>query len=74
EAEDAALALERTIGAPPRIASPAWLDTVGAASVELERALGQPGASPFAEAMKAAVGLVESFVREVEERYKLELV
>jgi hypothetical protein len=73
EAEDAALALERTIGAPPRVASPAWLDAVGAASVELERALGQSGASPFAEAMKAAVGLVESFVGEVEARYKLEL-
>jgi hypothetical protein len=73
EAEAAALELERTIGAPPRIASPAWLDAVGAAALELERALGQPGASPFAESMKASVGLVESFVREVEGRYKLEL-
>ncbi len=73
EAETAALALERTLGAPPRVASPAWLDQVGAATVELELALGQPGASPFAEAMKAGVALVEAFVSEVEGRYKLAL-
>ena len=29
EAEEAALALERVIGAPPRVASPAYLDAVG---------------------------------------------
>ena len=73
-AEAAALELERTIGAPPRVASPAWLDAVGTAVLELERALGQAGPSPFAEAMKGAVGLVDAFVLEVEARYKLELV
>src|SRR5262249_17536596 len=31
EAEDAALALERTIGSPPRVATPEYLDQVGAA-------------------------------------------
>ncbi|HSP71011.1 MAG TPA: hypothetical protein VLN26_01510 [Gaiellaceae bacterium] len=73
-AEAAALALERTIGSPPRVASPAFLDAVGVATLELERALGQPGGSAFAEAMKASVETVEAFVREVERAYKLELV
>lgn len=74
EAEEAALALERTIGAPPRVASPAYLDAVGAATMALERALGQGGGSGFAEAMKATTGAVEAFVREVETRYKLALI
>lgn len=73
EAEEAALALERTIGAPPRVASPVWLDAVGAATTALERVLGEDGGSPFAAAMEAAVGTVEAFAREVEERYKLDL-
>jgi hypothetical protein len=72
EAEDAALALERTIGAPPYVASPAYLDEVGIATHELERALGDHG-SPFAYAMKAAAGAVDEFVHEVESRYKLPL-
>ena len=72
EAEDAALALERTIGAPPRLASPAWLDAVGTATVELERALGE-ARSPFAEALRTATGAVEEFVQDVERRYKLPL-
>ena len=73
EAEAAALALEQTIGAPPRIASPGRLDEVGAAAQTLERALGQEAGSPFAEAMKASVATVEAFTREVEARYKLDL-
>ena len=44
EAEEAALALERAIGAPPRVASPAYLDAVGAATRRLELALGEPAA------------------------------
>ena len=47
EAEAAALALEQAIGAPPSVASPAYLDEVGAATRALERALGDH-ASPFA--------------------------
>ena len=44
EAEEAALALERAIGAPPRIASPLYLDQVGAAALVLELvARGRPG-------------------------------
>jgi hypothetical protein len=70
EAEDAALELERALGAPPRVASPAWLDAVGVATLRLERALGQEAGSPFAEAMKAAVGVVESLAGEVERGYK----
>ncbi len=72
-AEDAALALERTIGAPPRIAAPAFLDAVGAATRTLEQALGQAGGSAFAEAMKASVATIDAFTGEVESRYKLPL-
>ena len=68
EAEDAALALEHAIGAAPRVASPAYLDEVGAATVALERALGETS-SPFSEAIKAATGAVDGFVREVERDY-----
>ena len=52
EAEDAALALERAIGAPPRVASPAYLDAVGAATLALERALGELS-SPFCDCGRA---------------------
>jgi hypothetical protein len=70
EAEEAALELERAVGAPPRVASPAWLDAVGVATLRLERALGQEAGSPFVEAMKGAVGAVESLAGEVERGYK----
>jgi hypothetical protein len=73
EAEEAALALERTIGAPPRVASPSFLDAVGAATRTLEQALGQAGGSAFAEAMKASVATIDAFTGEVEARYKLPL-
>jgi hypothetical protein len=73
EAEAAALALERVIGAPPRVASPAFLDAVGAATRELEEALGQASGSSFAEAMKASVGTVDAFAAEVLARYRLPL-
>jgi hypothetical protein len=68
EAEDAALALERTIGAPPRVATPAFLDDVGIATVRLEQALGELS-SPFSEAIRGAAGAVDEFVREVEREY-----
>jgi hypothetical protein len=54
------------------VASPAYLDSIGAATRELEAALGEH-ASPFAAAVAASAGVVESFVREVEQRYKLVL-
>jgi hypothetical protein len=68
EAEDAALALERTIGGAPRLATPGYLDDVGAATVELERALGETS-SPFSTAIRSATGAVEEFVRDVERGY-----
>jgi hypothetical protein len=70
EAEEAALELERAVGTPPRVASPVWLDDVGRATMRLERALGQQAGSPFAEAMKGAIGVVESLAGEVERGYK----
>ena len=72
EAEEAALALERTIGAPPRVSSPEYLDEVGAATLALERALGE-ASSPFSESIKAATGAVEEFVRDVERGYLIDL-
>jgi hypothetical protein len=72
EAEEAALALERAIGAPPRVATPAFLDEVGAATVVLERALGEVS-SPFSEAIRGATGAVDEFVREVERDYLVDL-
>lgn len=70
EAEEAAGALERTVGAVPRVASLAYLDEIGAATRRLEEALGDPGPSPFAEAMKQQVGAIDELAREVEQNYK----
>jgi hypothetical protein len=50
EAEEAALALERALAVPPRLASPLYLDELGSATRRLEQALGDIGASPFAQA------------------------
>jgi hypothetical protein len=72
EAEAAALELERTIGAPPRVASPAYLDDVGAATLALERALGDDS-SPFSAALRSATGAVDEFVRDVERGYLVAL-
>jgi hypothetical protein len=69
EAEEAALALERTIGAPPRVAAPSFLDEVGAATMALERALGETS-SPFSAAIRASTGAVEEFVADVEGGYQ----
>jgi hypothetical protein len=66
EAEEAALALEEAVGTPPHVASPAYLDDVGAATRRLELALGTNGASPFAEAMKQGLAAVEALTAEVE--------
>jgi len=72
EAEEAALSLERVLGAPPRLATPAFLDAVGAATVVLERALGET-TSPFSSAIRGAAGAVDEFVREVERDYGVSL-
>ena len=73
EAEAAALALERTIQPPPRLASAGYLDAVGAAVRRLELALGDGMSSPFAQAMTQAVGVVSELEREVEAGYKGDL-
>ena len=73
EAEEAALELERVVGVPPRLATPAYLEEVGAATRRLERALGDVGTSPFAEAMKQSLAAVEELTKEIERSYKAEL-
>jgi hypothetical protein len=72
EAEEAALALQATIGAAPRVASPEHLDALGAATTRLERILGGDGA-PFANAMKQAPATVDELMRDVEAGYKIPL-
>jgi hypothetical protein len=74
EAEAAALELERVLGAPPRLATPSYLDAVGAATRRLEATLGNGSSSPFAAALKEGRSAVEELAAEVEARYKLELV
>ncbi|MGH2921343.1 MAG: hypothetical protein ACRDKU_04665 [Gaiellaceae bacterium] len=69
-AEEAALELQQVIGSPPRVAEPAYLDRVGAATRRLELALGDAGSSPFSSAMKTGLASVEDFVHEVESHYK----
>jgi hypothetical protein len=71
-AEELALALEHVIGAPPRVATPAFLDDVGAATIRLEQALGEVS-SPFSDAIRGATGAIDEFVREVERDYVVEL-
>jgi hypothetical protein len=73
EAEDAALELERAVGAAPRVASPEYLDAVGAATIRLERTLGDGVDSPFTAAMRAATTTVEELAAEVERAYKGDL-
>jgi hypothetical protein len=72
EAEEAALALEAAVGRPPRVASHAYLDAVGAATRRLERALGDAATSPFAQAMQLATAAVTELADEVELGYKLQ--
>jgi len=67
-AEDCADGLDE-LEEPPRVASPAYLDAIGAAARRLEQG---PG-SRFAEAMKQGSVAVEGLTVEVESGYKLEL-
>jgi hypothetical protein len=73
EAEEAALELERTIGAPPRVATPEFLDAVGAATRRLESTLSDDPFSPFAEAMKQGAAVAAELEREVLAGYKVAL-
>lgn len=74
EAEEAVRALQRLLGAPPHLASPARLDEIGHAVRRVEAALDPVAPSPFAAAMKAAQGAVAALAREVESTYRAELV
>ena len=61
EAEEAvARAAADARRASARWPRPSYLDEVGAATKRLEEALGEASGSPFAEAMKSAVGAVEA--------------
>ena len=74
EADEAALELQRVLGAPPTLATPQRLDEIGAATRKLEVALG--GAvqgSPFATAMKASSSVVEALFADVERSYRATL-
>jgi hypothetical protein len=73
EAEAAVGDLQRTLGAPPTLATPARLDEIGAAALRLERALDPTVASPFAAAMRGAQAVVDELWREVESGYCIEL-
>jgi hypothetical protein len=73
EAEDATVALQTTLGAPPRVATPAHLDAVGSATRRLEQALGEGPGSPFAEAMKQGIAVVDELAKDVERNYKAPL-
>lgn len=73
EAEAAALALERVLGAPPHVASPERLDAVGTAARQLETALDPTQPSPFAASMQGAQAAVEELVKEVEGAYRIPL-
>jgi hypothetical protein len=72
EAEDAVQGLQRTIGSPPRLASPSYLDRLGEATRRLEQALGE-GGSPFAEGMKHGMAAVELLKAEIEQDSRAEL-
>src|SRR5205807_4339553 len=66
EAEVAVAELEQTIGGELRVASPSYLDEVGAATRRLEEALGEHSRSPFAEAMKQAGLTVDGLSADIE--------
>jgi hypothetical protein len=70
DAELAAAELQQTIKPPPRVASLAYLDAIGAAAARLEQALGQAGGSPFAEAMKSGVTAADELATAVLGSYK----
>lgn len=70
EAEDAALALQHVLGAPPHIASPARLDAIGQAVRRLELALDPTAPSPFTAAMRSAVDVADALWGDVAGAYR----
>jgi hypothetical protein len=73
EAEEAVRALQRAIGTPPHLATPARLDELGAATRRLEQALDPVAASPFTAALKAAQGVLDELLQEIEQAYLVPL-
>ena len=74
EAEEAALELQRVLGAPPTLATPERLDAIGAATRRLEAALSGPTqGSPFAAAMKSSGAVVDALYQDVERSYRVSL-
>ena len=73
EAEEALAALQTAIGGPPRVATAAHLDRVGAATRRLEVALGNSTGSPFVAAMRTAGESAQAFAADVEAAYKAPL-
>jgi hypothetical protein len=69
EAEDAALALQETIGTPPHLSTPARLDAVGAAARRLEIALDPTAPSPFTAAMRSAAEVADALWSDVASAY-----
>jgi len=73
EAEEAVRALQRVVGVPPQLASPARLDEIGAATRRLEQALDPAAPSPFTAALKTAPGTIDALLTEVEQTYRVPL-
>jgi hypothetical protein len=73
EAEAAAVELQQAILESPRVASIAYLDTIGRGAAELEEALGSTGGSPFAAAMKSGLAAADELATSVERSYKVSL-
>jgi hypothetical protein len=73
EAEEAVRALQRVIGSPPHLATPARLDELGLATRRLEQSLDPVAPSPFTAALKTAQATVEELLAEVESAYLVPL-
>ena len=73
EAEAAALELERAIGAPPRVASPALPRRRRRGHAPHSSTRSASVSSPFSPAIRAATGAVEAFVADVERCYLVPL-
>ena len=74
EAAEEALASrpeEALESSPPRLATPSYLDELGAAAREREGANGQASAAQFAQAMRAANTAVAELELEVERGYRV---
>jgi hypothetical protein len=73
EAEEAVRTLQRTIGTPPHLATPARLDEIGLATRRLEQALDPAAPSPFTAALKGAQATIDELLQEVEGSYRVPL-